>query len=88
MQLGVNLRAVILMTRECLPMLREAGGEHGKALILNTASISGKAGQAWISVYSATKAAVVGFSQATQNEVASRRDPGDRLLSRASSTRR
>src|SRR6266508_1981522 len=70
MQLGVNLRAVILMTRECLPMLREAGGEHGKALVLNMASISGKAGQAWLSVYSATKAAVIGFSQATQREVA------------------
>src|SRR4051812_31381791 len=68
MQLGVNLRALILMTRECLPMLREAGGEHGKALIVNTASISGKAGQPWLSVYSATKAAVIGFSQATQKE--------------------
>jgi NAD(P)-dependent dehydrogenase (short-subunit alcohol dehydrogenase family) len=70
LQLGVNLRAVILMTRECLPMLREAGSEHGKALILNMASISGKAGQAWLSVYSATKAAVIGFSQATQRECA------------------
>jgi NAD(P)-dependent dehydrogenase (short-subunit alcohol dehydrogenase family) len=70
MQLGVNLRAVILTTRECLPMLREAGAEHRKALIVNTASIAGKSGQAWISVYSATKAAVVGFSQSTQMEVA------------------
>jgi NAD(P)-dependent dehydrogenase (short-subunit alcohol dehydrogenase family) len=70
MQLDVNLRAVILMTRECLPLLKEAGGEHGKALIVNTASISGKAGQAWLSVYSATKAAVIGFSQATQMEIA------------------
>jgi NAD(P)-dependent dehydrogenase (short-subunit alcohol dehydrogenase family) len=70
MQLGVNLRAVILMTRECLPMLQEAGAEHGKALLVNTASISGKAGQPWLSVYSATKAAVIGFSQATQKEIA------------------
>jgi NAD(P)-dependent dehydrogenase (short-subunit alcohol dehydrogenase family) len=70
MQLGVNLRAVILMTRECLPMLREAGAEHGKALIVNTSSVSGKAGQGWLSVYSATKAAVIGFSQATQMEIA------------------
>jgi NAD(P)-dependent dehydrogenase (short-subunit alcohol dehydrogenase family) len=68
MQLGVNLRALILMTRTCLPMLREAGKEHGKALIVNTASISGKSGQPWLSVYSATKAAVIGFSQATQKE--------------------
>jgi NAD(P)-dependent dehydrogenase (short-subunit alcohol dehydrogenase family) len=69
MQLGVNLRAAILMTRHCLPLLREAGKEHGKALIANTASVAGKSGQAWLSVYSATKAAVIGFSQATQKEV-------------------
>jgi NAD(P)-dependent dehydrogenase (short-subunit alcohol dehydrogenase family) len=70
MQLGVNLRATIIATRESLPMLREAGGEHGKALIVNIASIAGKSGQPWLSVYSATKAAVIGFSEATQKEVA------------------
>jgi NAD(P)-dependent dehydrogenase (short-subunit alcohol dehydrogenase family) len=70
MQLGVNLRAVIIGTREGLPLLREAGAEHGKALIVNTASIAGKSGQPWLSVYSATKAAVIGFSEATQKEVA------------------
>ena len=70
MQLGVNLRAVIIGTREALPLLREAGAEHGKALIVNTASIAGKSGQPWLSVYSATKAAVIGFSEATQKEVA------------------
>ncbi len=71
MQLDVNLRGVILATREGLPMLREAGAEHKKALILNTASIAGKSPQPWLSVYSATKAAVIGFSQSTQKEVAS-----------------
>jgi NAD(P)-dependent dehydrogenase (short-subunit alcohol dehydrogenase family) len=70
MQLAVNLRAVVVGTREALPMLREAGAEHGKALIVNMASIAGKVGQPWLSVYSATKAGVVGFSQATQKEVA------------------
>ena len=70
LQLGVNLRALMLMTRECLPMLREAGAEHGKALIVNMASISGKAPQPWLSVYSATKAAVIAFSQSTQKEQA------------------
>jgi NAD(P)-dependent dehydrogenase (short-subunit alcohol dehydrogenase family) len=70
MQLGVNLRAVMLMTRECLPMLREAGAETNKALIVNTASIAGKVPQPWLSVYSATKSAVLGFSEATQKEVA------------------
>jgi NAD(P)-dependent dehydrogenase (short-subunit alcohol dehydrogenase family) len=69
MQLGVNLRAVVLGTREALPMLREAGAEHGKALIVNTASIAGKSGTPWLSVYAATKAAVINFSQATQKEV-------------------
>jgi NAD(P)-dependent dehydrogenase (short-subunit alcohol dehydrogenase family) len=69
MQIGVNLRSYIIATREALPMLKQAGGEHGKALIVNTASVAGKWGQGWISVYSATKAGVVGFSQATQREV-------------------
>jgi NAD(P)-dependent dehydrogenase (short-subunit alcohol dehydrogenase family) len=70
MQLDVNLRAVVVGTREALPMLKEAGAEHGKALIVNTASIAGKSGQPWLSIYSATKFGVVGFSQATQKEVA------------------
>ncbi len=70
MQLGVNLRALIIGTREGLPMLREAGAEHGKALIVNTASLAGKAGPAWLSVYGATKAAVISFSESTQREVA------------------
>ena len=69
-QLDVNLRAIIQVTRDCLPMLREAGGEHGKALIVNTASVAGKSPQPWLSVYSATKAAVLAFSQSTQKEVA------------------
>ena len=69
MQLGVNLRALIIGTREGLPLLREAGAEHGKALIVNTASIAGKSGQGWLSVYAATKAAVINFSQGTQKEV-------------------
>lgn len=71
MQLAVNLRALIIGTREGLPMLREAGAEHGKALIVNTASIAGKGGQAWLSVYAATKGAVINFTQSTQREVGS-----------------
>jgi NAD(P)-dependent dehydrogenase (short-subunit alcohol dehydrogenase family) len=69
MQLDVNLRSLIIATREALPMLREAGAEHRKALIVNTASIAGKSGQAWLSVYAATKAAVINFSVGTQKEL-------------------
>jgi NAD(P)-dependent dehydrogenase (short-subunit alcohol dehydrogenase family) len=68
MQLGINLRALILATREGLPMLREAGAEHRKALIVNTASIAGKSGQAWLSIYAATKAAVINFTQSSHRE--------------------
>jgi NAD(P)-dependent dehydrogenase (short-subunit alcohol dehydrogenase family) len=71
MQLAVNLRSYVIATREALPMLREAGAEHGKALIVNTASIAGKSGQGWIGVYSATKAGVIALSEATQKEAAS-----------------
>jgi NAD(P)-dependent dehydrogenase (short-subunit alcohol dehydrogenase family) len=69
LQLGVNLRSLIIATREALPMLREAGAEHGKALIVNTASIAGKSGQPWLSVYAATKGAVINFSVGTQKEL-------------------
>jgi NAD(P)-dependent dehydrogenase (short-subunit alcohol dehydrogenase family) len=69
MQLDVNIRSLIIATREALPMLKEAGAEHGKALIANTASIAGKTGQAWLSIYAATKAAVINFSVGTQKEL-------------------
>jgi NAD(P)-dependent dehydrogenase (short-subunit alcohol dehydrogenase family) len=69
MQLDVNLRAVILFYRECADLLRAAGAEHGNALVVNMSSISGKSGQPWLSVYSATKAAVVGWTQAMNKEL-------------------
>jgi NAD(P)-dependent dehydrogenase (short-subunit alcohol dehydrogenase family) len=69
MQLAVNLRALIIGTREGLPLLKQAGAEHGKALIVNTASIAGKGGQAWLSIYAATKAAVINFTQSTHREI-------------------
>ncbi len=68
MQLDVNLRAVYLTTREAIPMLKEAGAEHGKALVANTASIAGKYGQGWLAAYSATKFGVVGLTQALHKE--------------------
>jgi NAD(P)-dependent dehydrogenase (short-subunit alcohol dehydrogenase family) len=68
MQLSVNLRAVYLATREALPLLKEAGAEHGKALLANTASIAGKHGEGWLAAYSATKAGVVGLTQALHKE--------------------
>jgi NAD(P)-dependent dehydrogenase (short-subunit alcohol dehydrogenase family) len=51
-------------------MLRAAGAEHRNALVVNLSSISGKSGQPWLSVYSATKAAVIGFTQAMNKEMA------------------
>ena len=71
LQIGVNLRAAYIMTRECIPMLREAGREHGKALVVNMSSITGKVGEPGLAAYSATKAALVALSQAAQGELAS-----------------
>jgi short-subunit dehydrogenase len=68
-QLDVNLRAIILFYRECVEMLRQAGSEHRSALVVNLASIAGKSPQPWLSVYSATKAAVVSYSQAMNKEL-------------------
>jgi short-subunit dehydrogenase len=69
LQLGVNLRAIILFYRECLDMLRAAGAEHRQALVVNLASIAGKSPSPWLSVYSATKAAVVSYTQAMNKEL-------------------
>src|SRR3954447_22953841 len=69
MQFDVNLRGVYLTLRECIPMLKEAGAEHGKALVVNTASIAGVRGQPWLAAYSATKAAVIGLSEAAHQEL-------------------
>src|ERR687897_1907884 len=69
LQLNVNLRAVYLIARESIPLLKEAGAEHGKALMVNTASIAGKHGQGWLSAYSATKFGVVGLSQGLHKEL-------------------
>jgi NAD(P)-dependent dehydrogenase (short-subunit alcohol dehydrogenase family) len=70
MQLDLNLRTIILFYRECADLLRKAGAEHRNALVVNLASISGKSGQAWLSVYSATKAGVVGWTQAMNRGLA------------------
>jgi NAD(P)-dependent dehydrogenase (short-subunit alcohol dehydrogenase family) len=69
MQLNVNLRSVVLFYRECAELLRSAAAEHHNAIVVNTASISGKSGEAWLSVYSATKAGVVGFTEAMNKEL-------------------
>jgi NAD(P)-dependent dehydrogenase (short-subunit alcohol dehydrogenase family) len=71
MQINTNFRSIPLFYRECIDMLRAAGAEHRNALVVNTSSISGKFGQAWLSVYSATKFAVVGWTQAMYKELAS-----------------
>ena len=69
MQLAVNLRAIIVYYRECLDMLRAAGAEHRNALVVNMSSLAGKSPQPWLSVYAATKAAVIAYTQAMNKEL-------------------
>jgi short-subunit dehydrogenase len=69
MQIDVNIRAIVLFYRECAELLRAAGTEHGNALVVNMASMAGKSPQPWLSVYSATKAAVVAYTTAMNKEL-------------------
>jgi NAD(P)-dependent dehydrogenase (short-subunit alcohol dehydrogenase family) len=69
MQIGINLRSIVLFYRECLSLLQAAGAEHSNALVVNTSSISGKRAEAWLSVYSATKHGVVGWTEAMNKEL-------------------
>jgi NAD(P)-dependent dehydrogenase (short-subunit alcohol dehydrogenase family) len=69
MQLSINLRSIVIFYRECVPLLAAAAAEHKNALVVNTSSISGKFGQGWLSVYSATKHGVVGWTEAMNKEL-------------------
>jgi short-subunit dehydrogenase len=69
LQLRVNFRSIVLFYRECAGMLRSAGEEHGRALVVNLASLAAKDPQPWLSVYSATKAAAVAYTEAMNKEL-------------------
>jgi NAD(P)-dependent dehydrogenase (short-subunit alcohol dehydrogenase family) len=69
MQLNVNVRSIVLFYRECISMLRDSATEHSNTLVVNTASISGKRAEAWLSVYSASKHGVVGWTEAMNKEL-------------------
>jgi short-subunit dehydrogenase len=68
-QLDVNVRAIVIAYRESLDLLRAAGAEHGNALVVNMASMAGKSPQPWLSVYAATKAAVIAYTRAMNAEL-------------------
>jgi NAD(P)-dependent dehydrogenase (short-subunit alcohol dehydrogenase family) len=57
LQLGVNLRGLMLVTAAALPLLRSA---HG--LVVNIASLAGTIPSPRLPVYGATKAAVIQFT--------------------------
>ena len=69
LQLDINLRAVILFYREAIELLKLAGAEHRNALVVNLASMAGKSPEPWLSVYSATKAAVIAYTNAMNKEL-------------------
>jgi len=67
--LGEIQTSIIIFCRECLPMLQAAAAEHKNALVVNTASIAGKRGEGWLSVYAAAKHGVVGWTQSMIKEL-------------------
>jgi NAD(P)-dependent dehydrogenase (short-subunit alcohol dehydrogenase family) len=69
LQIDINLRSVILFYRESVELLKMAGNEHRQALVVNMASMAGKSPQPLLSVYSATKAAVIAYTRAMNGEL-------------------
>ena len=65
LQLGVNLRAALVITRESLPLLRATRGH-----VINLASIAGTIPTPGLAVYAATKAALVSFTDSLNREEA------------------
>jgi len=66
LQLGVNLRGLLLVSREAIPLLRESRG-----WIFNLASIAGTAPTPGLTVYGATKAAVIALTRSQNLELES-----------------
>jgi short-subunit dehydrogenase len=65
LQLDVNLRATLVVTREALPLLRVS-----KGWIVTLASIAGTIPTPGLAVYGATKAALIGFTNSLNREEA------------------
>jgi NAD(P)-dependent dehydrogenase (short-subunit alcohol dehydrogenase family) len=63
LQQAVNLRATFLVTREALPLLREANG-----YVVNLASIAGTIAAPGLAVYGAAKAAVIALTRSLVRE--------------------
>jgi len=64
--IAVNLLGVVYCTRSVIPHMRQR--QYGR--VVNIASIAGKEGNPNMSPYSATKAAVIGFTKSVGKEVA------------------
>jgi NAD(P)-dependent dehydrogenase (short-subunit alcohol dehydrogenase family) len=64
LQLGVNLRGLLLVSREAIPLLRES-----KGWIFNLASIAGTEPTPGLTVYGATKAAVIALTRSQNLEL-------------------
>jgi short-subunit dehydrogenase len=63
LQLDVNLRAAMVVTRESLPLLRVSSGH-----VVNLASIAGTMPVPGLAVYGATKAALISFTSSLNRE--------------------
>src|SRR5512143_178987 len=63
LQLDVNLRATLLVTRESLPLLRASRGN-----VVTLASIAGTIPTPGLAVYGATKAALIAFTDSLNRE--------------------
>jgi NAD(P)-dependent dehydrogenase (short-subunit alcohol dehydrogenase family) len=64
LQLGVNLRGLLLVTREAIPLLKASRG-----WIVNLASIAGTTATPGLTVYGATKAAVIAVTRSQNAEL-------------------
>jgi NAD(P)-dependent dehydrogenase (short-subunit alcohol dehydrogenase family) len=64
LQLNINLRGLLLVSRESIPLLRES-----KGWIVNLASIAGTAPTPGLTVYGATKAAVIALTRSQNAEL-------------------
>jgi NAD(P)-dependent dehydrogenase (short-subunit alcohol dehydrogenase family) len=64
LQLNINLRGLLIVTNEAIPLLKES-----KGWVINLASIAGTAPTPGLTVYGATKAAVIALTRSMNAEL-------------------
>ncbi|MFB7719075.1 SDR family NAD(P)-dependent oxidoreductase [Nocardia sp. NPDC056100] len=69
LEIALNFRSAFRLLRSCIPSLRASAATHGKSTVINVSSLVARQSPPNVSVYAATKAALVALSHSAHAEL-------------------